>query len=438
MSEIQLRRKFFMKEQMLQMGFGVTNGKDRFFEMFYLSEAAQERIIQKKFKKGGLGIILDGIKYCSLWKDGSFYFSEGTSAAQSMDVFSYDAIRDLSFNLIREKRFMTKEEYQHCLRYFYSYISDMIHYMNMDTKKLFLNEEEMGLKRITENVHERTFLEKLLQVLPMLQTMDIPSKRDQYRIQEVLDAATFLLHVSNQYIDPDFSYEKPEVFITEDEILQYLCSGSGFENGKYRIWSFCKEDHLVKEISEFLKNEYGNGGHNSALSGDFFSDANYDSKGIRLTKAGCTVQLSWMEAAKKIRCLIHADCYLTKSEKDTLPLWEQEKLAQKIWAFFDNLPGSIPGPWDEFLYIQDDAKRIKDIIRLMNVFEEEKSMSTYIQDRMDFLSSDSAEYKEGKKLLLELASYQIRLFGKKEVASKKKKFVIPQEPGTQMSIFDFM
>lgn len=46
--------------------------------------------------------------------------------------------------------------------------------------------------------------------------------------------------------------------------------------------------------------------------------------------------------------------------------------------------------------------------------------------------------KKGKKLLLELASYQIRLFGKKEVASKKKKFVIPQEPGTQMSIFDFM
>lgn len=189
-----------MKEQMLQMGFGVTNGKDRFFEMFYLSEAAQERIIQKEFQKGGFGIILDGIKYCSLWKDGSFYFSEGTSAAQSMDVLSYDAIRDLSFNLIREKRFMTKEEYQRCLRYFYSYTSDMIHYMNMDTKKLFLNEEEMGLKRITENVHERTFLEKLLQVLPMLQTMDIPSKRDQYRIQEVLDNSRIMRLQTEQKI----------------------------------------------------------------------------------------------------------------------------------------------------------------------------------------------------------------------------------------------
>lgn len=113
-----------------------------------LSEEGTGTDHTEEIKKVGWGSS-DGIKYCSLWKDGRFYFSEGTSAAQSMDVLSYDAIRDLSFNLIREKRFMTKEEYQRCLRYFYSYTSDMIHYMNMDTKKLFLNEEEMGLKRIT-------------------------------------------------------------------------------------------------------------------------------------------------------------------------------------------------------------------------------------------------------------------------------------------------
>lgn len=422
MSEIQLRRKFFMKEQMLQMGFGVTNGKDRFFEMFYLSEAAQERIIQKKFKKGGLGIVLDGIKYCSLWKDGRFYFSEGTSAAQSMDVLSYDAIRDLSFNLIREKRFMTKEEYQRCLRYFYSYISDIIHYMNMDTKKLFLNEEEMGLKRITENVHERTFLEKLLQVLPMLQTMDIPSKRDQYRIQEVLDAATFLLNVNDQYIDPNFFYEKPEIFITEDEILQYLCSGSGFENGKYRIWNFCKKDHLVKEISEFLKNEYGNGGHNSALSGDFFSDANYDGKGIRLTKAGCTVQLSWMEAAKKIRCLIHADQYLTQSEKEYIPLWEQKNLARKIYNFYSNLPLSFIKPWEESGDYWKTVDRICDL--------EDSLLRADLEKQLKLLPEGSKSREEGKNLLLELRGNPS---GKTD-----EKFVIPQEPGTQMSIFDFM
>lgn len=44
------------------------------------------------------------------------------------------------------------------------------------------------------------------------------SKRDQYRIQEVLDAAIFLLHVNDQYIDPDLSYDKLEV----DELIKSM------------------------------------------------------------------------------------------------------------------------------------------------------------------------------------------------------------------------
>lgn len=135
-----------------------------------------------------------------------------------------------------------------------------------------------------------------------------------------------------------------------------------------------------------------------------------------------------MEAAKKIRCLIHADRYLTQSEKEYIPLWEQKNLARKIWAFFYNLPRSIPGPWDEFLYIQDDAKRIKDIIRLMNVFEEEKSMSTYIQDRMDFLSSVQLNIKKGKNYFWNWLVTKFVGLARKKSASKKKKFVIPQEP----------
>ena len=411
-----------MKEQMLQMGFGVTNGKDRFFEMFYLSEEAQERIIQKKFKKGGLGIILDGTKYCSLWKDGKFYFSEGKSATHSMNVMNFEEIKNLAFTMIREKQFFTKSEYKRCLRYFYSYTSDMIHYMNIDTQKLFLNEDERGLQRITENVHDSIFLEKLLLVLPNVQKMDTTSKRDQYRIQEVLDAATFLLNVNDQYIDPDFSYDKPEVFITEDEILQYLCSGSGFENGKYRVWNFCKEDHLLKEISDFVKNEYGNGGHNNALSGDFFSDANYDGKGIRLTKAGCTVQISWMEAAKKIRCLIHADRYLTQSEKEYIPLWERKNLARKIYRFYTLLPASVTKPW------KDSGDYWGTIDNICNL--ENSLLLADLEKQVKLLSEDPPIQKEGRNLLLEL--------GGDFSETPEEKFVIPQEPGTQMSIFDFM
>lgn len=43
-----------MKEQMLQMGFGVTNGKDRLFEMFYLPEESRMRVMKQTFKTGGI------------------------------------------------------------------------------------------------------------------------------------------------------------------------------------------------------------------------------------------------------------------------------------------------------------------------------------------------------------------------------------------------
>lgn len=411
-----------MQEQMVQMGFGVTNGKDRFFEMFYLPKESQERVMKQIFKKGGFGVILHEVQYCALWENEKFYFSEGKSAIHSMNVMNFEEIKNLAFTMIREKQFFTKSEYKRCLRYFYSYTSDMIHYMNIDTQKLFLNEDERGLQRITENVHDSIFLEKLLLVLPNVQKMDTTSKRDQYRIQEVLDAATFLLHVSDQYIDPDLSYEKPEVFITEDEILQHLCRGSGFENGKYRVWNFCKEDHLVKEISEFLKNEYGNGGPSNALSGDFFSHANYDNKGIRLTKAGCTVQISWMEAAKKIRCLVHADRYLTQSEKEYIPLWEQKNLAQKIYRFYTLLPASVTKPWKDSGYYWDTIDNICDL--------ENSLLLADLEKQVKLLSEDPAIQKEGRNLLLEL--------GGNFSETPEEKFVVPQGSGTQMSIFDFM
>ena len=46
-----LRRIFFMKEQMLQMGFGVTNGKDRFFEMFTFQKNRKCGSCRKNSKK---------------------------------------------------------------------------------------------------------------------------------------------------------------------------------------------------------------------------------------------------------------------------------------------------------------------------------------------------------------------------------------------------
>ena len=55
-------------------------------------------------------------------------------------------------------------------------------------------------------------------------------------------------------------------FITGDEIAASLANGSGFEGGKARIYEFFQTPHTPKESADFLKKEYGIGGHTHAVS----------------------------------------------------------------------------------------------------------------------------------------------------------------------------
>ncbi|MBT2157617.1 hypothetical protein KK420_06570 [Clostridioides difficile] len=63
--------------------------------------------------------------------------------------------------------------------------------------------------------------------------------------------------------------ELPQVhgFITEDEVLATISRGSGFDQGKERITKYFKESHTLQEKANFLKDEYGIGGHSHAVSG---------------------------------------------------------------------------------------------------------------------------------------------------------------------------
>ncbi len=105
-------------------------------------------------------------------------------------------------------------------------------------------------------------------------------------------------------------------FITEDEINHAMTKGSRFSDGKRRIWNYWQESHSSKEKADFLKNEYGTGGHSHALSGTSGSSEYYDSTGLRYKKNGCEeIKMSWIQAASRLDNLVHNDRYLTDKEK---------------------------------------------------------------------------------------------------------------------------
>lgn len=109
-----------------------------------------------------------------------------------------------------------------------------------------------------------------------------------------------------------------EEFITEDEINHVFSDrGSGVSGGRARIYEYFTAEHTAKEKQDFLKSEYGTGGHSHALSGSSGSSEWHDGKGIRLQKSGChDVQISWQNAVNRIQNLIRSERYFKPEVKD--------------------------------------------------------------------------------------------------------------------------
>ena len=143
-----------------------------------------------------------------------------------------------------------------------------------------------------------------------------------------------------------FSSEMQDVpavkqFITEDEIDAAMTGGSGIEGGKGRIFTFFKNPHTDKEKVDFLKSEYGIGGHSHALSGAMGSNEDHDGKGLHYKKDGCPdVHFTWEKVAKRITGLIQKGRYLTEQEQA-----QYDKIqAEKALAEEDALQAQQPTP----------------------------------------------------------------------------------------------
>lgn len=107
----------------------------------------------------------------------------------------------------------------------------------------------------------------------------------------------------------------PAFFVSQEIIDNDLQRGSGFENGKFRIYQQFLKGETNKKNADFLKNEYGIGGHTVEIGGLF---QNHDSKGLTFeeSKTNRKYLLKWTQVAKRISELISADRYLSEQEKD--------------------------------------------------------------------------------------------------------------------------
>ena len=130
--------------------------------------------------------------------------------------------------------------------------------------------------------------------------------------------------------------KKTSAFTFSQEIIDaVLANGSGFSEGKMRIYEQFEKSLSAKENADFLKNEYGWGGSYPVIIGAGI-DESHDGKGITITKGigkeNPYITLSWSQVEKRIGELIRMDRYLNPKEKERYPQWleSQEEHRAKI------------------------------------------------------------------------------------------------------------
>ena len=130
--------------------------------------------------------------------------------------------------------------------------------------------------------------------------------------------------------------KKTSAFVFSQEIIDaVLANGSGFSEGKMRIYEQFEKSLSAKENADFLKKEYGWGGSYPVIIGAGI-DESHDGKGITITKGigkeNPHITLSWSQVEKRIGELIRMDRYLNPKEKERYPQWleSQEERRAKI------------------------------------------------------------------------------------------------------------
>ncbi|HEO5678273.1 TPA: DEAD/DEAH box helicase family protein [Streptococcus agalactiae] len=304
-----------------------------------IAEFSKEKTVEelgeylKDTFKGGNGFYIDEREVSSWYSDKGIHLAYGTSAKEDdTQVLNWNDAAKRINELLNRGEFATNAELLEALDYERDRISESLWYLSHDlseegkeqgyfelfergggfpeeTKRLsealknpeYLKETIREYDRFLEGYKEnrnvlRFHYHKVDSLYQKLQELELPRKEYSTNLAEL---------------------PKVKSFITEDEVLESLSRGSGVDRGKERITKFFKENHTLQEKANFLKDEYGIGGHSHAVSGAMGSDEWHDAKGLKLQKNDCNdVFLTWTSVAKHIDELFSKNLYLEEKETE--------------------------------------------------------------------------------------------------------------------------
>ena len=282
---------------------------------------------------GGNGVVFNGTSVCVWYSNENIKITGSRSArhARTFQAITWEEAASRIDTLLEQGEFATKIDLAEAPSFERKKLADSLWYLASDLSQDgidqnllptirnlhggFPQETELLSGYLNDTVSIASITGEVQRFYAVYQGNPAVLRFHYHKADNILNALQELTIERKAYESNLLNIPVAEYFITEDELDSSFMRGSGTAGGKDRIYDYFRDAHTLKEKADFLKAEYGTGGHFPALSGAFHSGESHDSKGIVFQKDGCEeVSMSWEKAARRIDDMIRQNRYLSKTE----------------------------------------------------------------------------------------------------------------------------
>ncbi len=304
----------------MRLGGGTKNSNLNIYAYFCRETQGTEKeeFLRSEYQTDAIGIVVGNEKYDINWNEDGIKFSN-FNTKKEYEMLSWTDVKTRITELIKSGQYISKEEIPKAIEHFDTHVAEELVFLyrddfrNVDCKyrakdKPTFTEQKDYYIDLLKNHETREFfvaeIESLTHGKPKYSLINTLAKSYLHDIT---------IYPAAEYILP------PEHFLSDKQIDNHLTkSGSGFVDGKLRIYSFFRDNKELAERAKFLSKEYGIGGASHTRGGN-----NHDSRGLNiyggLDKLDMQkVVLTWSQVVKRIDNLILTDRYLNQEEKAKL------------------------------------------------------------------------------------------------------------------------
>ncbi|GHU94924.1 hypothetical protein FACS1894208_06840 [Clostridia bacterium] len=418
------------------MGGNQKDSKLRIVAEYMKNKSDNTEFLIREYKRGGRGLTIDGQPF-SMWFDtdgitiGSGRRAVGISGG---DFYTWSEVDKPIRALLDEGSYLPKAELNKAWNFVRHELAERIWCFYRDNHDIEMPAKwKMGKHSVFDDVN---LVELDLYDFTRIAVVAANLETDMETAEKVTNSS-LPDEIRELAVNPIFFTEKeipaePPQFITDDEIDAFFIGNSHMQDGKYTIFSALLRHSDIKQQAKAVQDNYGNGGSTGALAG---ADNSYYSgfgKNLQFSRGSISnpyakVELSWVEAAKRINRLIAEGRYLTRKELDNIPNFERYCVASRIISFYRSMPSVVTRPTKE--EISDGLLNPEWTARIVD------SMSGDIS----YLPKDDRNREFCEKAVKTVAEYQAGTFDLFPNFDRDTGLVrVPVEESPQISMFGVM